>query len=354
MNKIIFYTIVLLISFFGKAIAQEKTFEERAKEIADKIQAITIEEKNELKKAIDAIDEQVNKAKITKEKGEQLKLKIAEEKAANIETRIAVEEEKLNQLIQDKVDGKVKNTDTIQIGANNINNGIKTKKDIVSSKKIFFRENRTTSQFVFAVGLNNLITKGEDIENSDFRVWGSHFYELGFTYNTRIFKNNNFLHAKYGFSVMYNNLRPTENRYFEKDGNQTNLQMFTERLKDSRFRNVYLAFPAHLEFDFTSRKISKENNKIYFRTHQSIRIGLGGYAGVRVKSKQILKYELDGDNIKDKQKGDYNVSDFIYGLSAYIGFNETSLYVKYDINPLFKNNIIDQNNVSLGVRFDFN
>ena len=39
-----------------------------------------------------------------------------------------------------------------------------------------------------------------------------------------------------------------------------------------------------------------------------------------------------------KQKGDFNVNNFIYGLSAYIGYKETSLYVKYDLNPIFENN----------------
>ena len=51
-------------------------------------------------------------------------------------------------------------------------------------------ELRTTSQFVFAAGVNNLVTDGS-VANSDFRYWGSHFYEWGITGNTRIFKNNN-------------------------------------------------------------------------------------------------------------------------------------------------------------------
>jgi len=41
-------------------------------------------------------------------------------------------------------------------------------------------------------------------------------------------------------------------------------------------------------------------------------------------------------------------------LSTYIGYRETSLYLKYDLNPLFQNNAIKQNNISLGVRFDLN
>jgi hypothetical protein len=55
-----------------------------------------------------------------------------------------------------------------------------------------------------------------------FRYLGSHFYELGVTYNTRILPEGNLLHVKYGLSLQYNNLRATDNRNFVVSGNQTN------------------------------------------------------------------------------------------------------------------------------------
>ena len=354
MQKIIYYTVIIMLSFIGKAFAQEKTFEERAKEISNQIEMITTEEKNALKREVDVIDRQIIDGKITKEKAAELKLAIAQERASNIETKVAIEEEKLNQLIQDKVDGKIKyetDTTSIRIGKRLV---LKYENDTIKNKSKEYKERRTTSQFVFALGLNNLITKGENLENSDFRVAGSHFYEWGITYNSRILKNNNLLHAKYGFSVMYNNLRPTDNRLFVKNGNQTELQTSAIDLNESRLRNVQLVLPLHLEFDFTPKKLSKDGTKTIFRTHESFRVGLGGYGGFNIKSKQITKYKLDGDKIKDKQKGDFNTSDFVYGLSGYIGYGQVSLYAKYDLNPLFKENAVDQNNISLGLRFDFN
>lgn len=371
MQKIILYTIVIVFSLLTKVVAQEKSFEQQAKEIASNIEMITNEEKNALKKEVEAIDLQIKEGKITAEKGQELKLKIAEERAKNIETKVAIEEEKLAQLVKDKVDGKLaegketpkRGGTTIILGGNSKDSIGKNKTEInLGSMKIYTGEQdkierkskRTTSQFVFAFGLNNVVTEGENLEDSDYRVWGSHFYEWGITYNSRIFKNNNLLHAKYGLSLMYNNLRPTDNRYFVRNGNQTDLVESTIKLDESRFRNVYLVAPLHLEFDFTPKKLSKDGTKTYFRTHESVRLGIGGYGGVRIKSKQILKYEIDDVKIKEKQKGDFNVSDFTYGLSAYLGYGQTSLYVKYDLNPMFKNNNIDQNNVSLGIRFDFN
>lgn len=375
MQKIIIYTVILVVSFLSKVVAQEKTFEKQVKEIASNIELITNKEKNNLKVEVEAIDLQVKEGKITAEKGKELKQKIAEEFAKNIENKVAMEEAKLAQLVQDKVDGKFtvseeklkKEGTTIIIGSNRNDSIGKNRTEInLTTMKVYKGEQdkierkskRTTSQFVFAMGLNNAIPELKDIENSDFRVWGSHFYEWGVTYNSRLFKNHNLVHAKYGFSVMYNNLRPTDNRYFVKSGNQTYLATSNLDLEESRLRNVYLAAPFHLEFDFTPKKYSKDGTTSYFRTHESIRLGIGGYAGVRIKSKQLLHIEVDGDTEKTKQKGDFNVSDFNYGLSTYIGYRATSLYVKYDMNPLFKKNSdinnVPLNNVSFGIRWDFN
>ena len=38
----------------------------------------------------------------------------------------------------------------------------------------------------------------------------------------------------------------------------------------------------------------------------------------------------------EKTKADFNVNDFTYGLKLILGMNQTSLYVKYDLNPMFK------------------
>ena len=362
MQKIILYITLLFLAFVSSLQAQETdsikkvSFEAEALKIANEIEKITTTEKSKLKKEVESIEQQVENGEISTEKAKELKLIAAEKSASVIEEKVGVEQEKLTQLIKDKVEGKYKeDNDTVlkyQRGRFVIsfqgekNPHLKPKKDTIVQK-------RTTSQFVFAMGLNNLITDGESLEDSDYKVWGSHFYEWGVAFNSRILKNNNLLHAKYGMSLMYNNLRPTDNRYFVKNGEITELQDGFVNFKESRFRNVYLTVPLHLEFDFTPKKVN-DKGESYFRIQESFRVGIGGYAGVRVKSKQILKYNEDGQKVKNKEKGDFNVSDFNYGLSAYVGYRAISLYAKYDINPLFKDNAVDQNNISLGVRFDFN
>jgi len=66
-----------------------------------------------------------------------------------------------------------------------------------------------------------------------------------------------------------------------------------------------------------------------------------------------VKYSLNGDNQKDKVSG-FNTTPFVYGLSSYVSFGNVALYAKYDLSPIFKDQSIDQNNISLGLRFDLN
>jgi len=346
MRNFTIYLALLLCLFASKMLGQE-TFEKRAKNIASKIELITKEEKAALKKEVEAINNQLINGTITREEANSKKKLLAEARALNIESRVAVEQEALRNLVQEKVDGKIKEQDSTRRYSFSFHKNRHDKMDADSIQG----EKRTTSQFVIASGLNNLITDG-NLKDSDYRFLGSHFYELGVTYNSRILKNDNLLHAKYGLSLMYNNLRPTDNRNFVINGNQTNLVVNPVDLKDSRFRNVYLVAPVHLEFDFSGKKMKED--KPFFKTHQSFRLGVGGYAGINLKSKQIIKYDDNDLKATEKTKGDFNTSNFIYGLSTYIGYKETSLYLKYDLNPLFKDNVVKQNNVSLGLRFDLN
>lgn len=346
MQKIIFYVVVSLCFFVSKITAQE-TFEERAKMIAQNIESITKEEKQALKDQVDDINKQLEMGRLTQEQADKMKIEIATVQAKKIENRVAMEQEKLNALVQEKVEGKISDTTKtrkkrrfgITVSGGDLNEEGK--------------EKRTTTQFVLAGGFNNLMTNGA-VANSDFGYLRSVFYEWGFTKRTRLTKESNLLHFKYGLSFMYNIVAPTDNRYFVDNGKETVLETFPIdlRKKDTYFKNVYIAVPLHLEFDF-SKKSVKEGKKFY-KSHDGFRLGVGGFAGYNINSKQFLSYEVDGYRIKEKQKGNWNVNDWNYGLSSYIGWGETSLYLKYDLSPLFKDNPVKQNNVSLGVRFDLN
>ncbi|ELI6454185.1 conserved exported hypothetical protein [Flavobacterium psychrophilum] len=351
MRNLIIYLTVFLCSIASSLQAQE-SFEARAKAIATNIEKITKEEKEALKKQVEEVNVALGKNSITQQQADEKKMQLATTSANNIESRIAVEESKLSELVKEKVEGNVGNVDTTRVFGRVLSISIldKEKKKKYKNES---SEKRTTSQIVIATGFNNLVTNGR-IANSDFGYLRSEFLEWGYTHNTRLLESNNLLHLKYGFSFMYNTLTPTNNRSFEVNGDHTNLvtNQFKLRKNDSYFKNVFITIPLHLEFDFSKSKTI--NDKVFFRSHRGFRLGIGGFVGYNTNAKQFLSYDLDGHRVSVKQKGNWNTNDWNYGLSSYIGYGQISLYAKYDLNPMFKNNPVKQNNISLGIRLDLN
>jgi hypothetical protein len=358
MKTVTFYVAGLLCLLATRLTAQEKapqTFEQRAKEISKNIETITKQQKDSLKIEVEAVNIKLDNKEITADQAEAQKQQYAEKRAKNIETQVAVEEGKLDQLVKDKVDGKVayshKKKHSVSIVSYTRGDDDDDDNDTTTVCVKRYDYKRTTSQFVYALGANRLVTDGS-IDNDNFKD-RSDFYEVGVAWNTRLFTNNNLLHLKYGLSLQYNNLRPNDDKMFAKDGNKTILVDSGVDVDVARLRYVNLVIPVHLEFDFTPKKVV--DDKTYYPIHKSFRMGFGGYVGANVKEKQILKYnDADDNDVKQKTKGDFNVNDFVYGVSAYIGYSDVSLYAKYDLQTVFTDNDVDQNNLSIGIRFDFN
>ena len=211
-------------------------------------------------------------------------------------------------------------------------------------------DRRTTNDMVFAIGFNNALIDGENLDDSPYKLGGSGFVELGWAWKTRLLKNSNAIRLKYGFSVTWNKLNIKDNKYFVNNNDVITLEEYPINLKKAKFRTTNLIFPVHFEFG-PSKKIEKDT---YFRysTRNKFKLGLGGYGGFNIATLQKLKYDDDGRNAKDKFKGGFNTTDLVYGLSGYIAFDDIALYVKYDLSPIFKDQLVEQNNISVGLRFD--
>ena len=314
------------------------------------------EERNFLKMEVETINKRLEKAEITNVEADELKKEAAKRRALNIENRTAIVDNKIELLNRNGDDYKIDENQTIngiiRIGSNENTSEsfiyVGTKEN--DKPKNLKYDKRTTSDFVLAFGLNNAIIEGEKLDDSPYKFGGSRFFEIGWAWKTRVFNESNFMRLKYGYSFQFNGLKPTDNNYFVQEGNQTVLQEFPEELKKSKLAITNLVFPVHFEFG-PSRKTEKDT---YFRysTDNQFKIGIGGYGGFNIGTRQKLKYEFDGERIKEKQKQSFNTSNLVYGLSGYIAFDDVALYVKYDLSPIFKDQAIKQNNISIGLRFD--
>jgi len=355
--------------------SQEKNFEDEVKKISKMIELVTKTEKAALKEKVEKINKRLDAKEITVEEANKLKKEAAVFHAKAIEVIVGQEEKKLQLLLQDKANGKILSKETgtyfeddntftigrkifrVRINDNpnyqsRRDNRLKERKSKWDYKRK--RNRSTTTQFVFAMGVNNVLVDHDlnSLDNSNYKFWKSHFYELGWTWKTRFNRDASKLYFKYGMSFLWNNLRASNNRLHTVNGETTNLVVHGQELSESRLRHVQMNFPVHLEWDFSRNGEYSDGTK-RDRTNRGLRLGVGAFAGFKLGTRQYLEFKNPtGTKVEELQKASFNTNVFNYGVSAYAAWRSTGVYVKYDLNPFFKNTEI--RNISFGVRFDFN
>ena len=311
----------LLVIFEAVAQEKKKIFSEKSSEIGRKIAYITGTQKDSLKMEVKKLDSLYNSGKLTQSEWEAKKLEQAEFRAKRIEELVSKEEEKLLDLTKGLVTGEVL---------------------ICEPYEQLFKKVRLNGLIRF--GFNNLMQNGN--LSNEIRNFKSYFFEWGANAQFSLTSSHK-LTGRAGFSVVYNNLYPTSGKYFKKEGKQTALVANNE-ISKNRFKNVYLTFPFHFEYDFGKKSRNTENGGYYFDKN-SFYVGLGGFVGTHIKTKNFFR---QGDD-RILQKYDFNTSNFVYGLSGYVGYHEVALYFKYDLNPFFKNNDLKHNMLSIGLQFGY-
>ena len=335
------------------AIEAQEDYQKKIRALQEEKAEVTPEEKKALEKEVEAINDRLDQGSLSVEEARELKEAAARKRALNIENRVAIIDNKIALLERNKgIDGEEETQFSIT--------------DDGSEVRVYFGDGdwfgfnhrhrkprydrRTYSDPVFAVGFSNAAIEGQSLNDSPYKLAGSRFFEMGWSWRTRVFQNTNFMRIHYGFSFQFYGLKPDDNQYFVSENGQTYLADFAYELDKSKFRQDNLVFPVFLEFGPSKRH--DYDNHFRYSLHNQFRLGLGGYAGFNMSSRQKLKYVRDGDHIKDKLKGGYNTNDLIYGLSAYVGIDNVQLYFKYDLNPIFKNDSPEQHMIGLGLRID--
>jgi len=136
-----------------------------------------------------------------------------------------------------------------------------------------------------------------------------------------------------GLEVGWNNFMLKEDEKFISIGEVSTLTNTDKSYEKVKLVNTTLSIPVMLQFGF------KESD---------FRFGIGAYGGMRVNSYQKFK-QNDGDKFREKE--DFNLRKFNYGLTAEAGKGDFRLFVKYDILPAFNDaNPINGNTISFGVR----
>ncbi|MGO2357124.1 MAG: hypothetical protein ACTH6S_06645 [Mesonia sp.] len=309
----------------------------------DKVQRV---EKQKLKAEVEAIKMRLKANEISEQEAETLKKAAAEKRAMNIENQLDIIDANIALLERNAIteDGE----ETVDVYYRKLDY-LKYKEEDEKEENYDSIPKSTTSGITVAFGLNNAIIDGQSLDDSPYKIGGSRFFELGYEFETNLISSG-FARIRYGLSFQFNGLKADDNQYFVTDGDQTYLEEYPINLDKAKLRMDNLVIPLH--FEFGPKTLTYGKKGAYYDT-SNFKIGLGGYAGVNLNTIQKLKYEENGNNRKTKLSQNYNTSNFIYGLSAYIGYDNWALYAKYDLNPIFKDNAVDQNNVSVGLRLSY-
>lgn len=310
-------------------------------------------EKFNLKKELEKITEQLEKGEITANKAQTLKEEAAKNAAIIIDSKTAIIDRQIELVKRDvRYNFTPYAGSYVEVGFGNSYDDagsflLGVRYNAENRKKKY--DKRTYTDVVLAVGWNNTVGDGRTIGDS-YRFGKSVYVEIGFAFRTRLLKDSNKVRLAYGISLYVNSLSPKNNKYFVNNNGTTVLEGFPSHLKINELLINNLIAPFHFEFGPSRKREYKD----YFRydTSNEFKVGIGGYAGINLSATQKLKYKEDGERIIDRMKRDYNVTPFVYGISSYVGFGPISLFVKYDLNPVFKNSTYREHNLSFGWRLD--
>ncbi len=192
------------------------------------------------------------------------------------------------------------------------------------------------SDFGLYVGLNTLANdKAGPFENSDLRTWRSRYVALSFRKNSTIVRGIGAdMALSYGPEVIWYNYMFQNSQTIQIVNNTPVYTPAGFNTQKTKLVVPALNFPVML-----SVGIKKEKFKV----------GVGGYAGYRFGGYTKTK-NLEGN--KEKIKGDYQLSEFLYGLTAELGRrNGFTVFLRYDLNTLFDDQSNRPNALSFGLRF---
>jgi len=202
------------------------------------------------------------------------------------------------------------------------------------------REGKSSSTtVVFDLGLNALVNRS-GANQPELRTLGSRYVNIGLDHKQRLGGRRSPLYIVGGPELAFNNYMLEGNYKWLNQNNVTSVVLETNgrQYQKTKLATSTLTLPLMLQLNTHG--------------HSRFRLGAGGFVGYRLASWTKLKYFEDGNTYKDKDHGSYNLNDWQYGLQGVIGFQHLTLFAKYNLNNLFRDDQGPQaQTLSFGLRF---
>ena len=128
-----------------------------------------------------------------------------------------------------------------------------------------------------------------------------------------------------GLGWQINNYRFNSNNLLVADSASLTYYTDSINLKKNKLVASYITLPLLLEFQVPVN-------------HKSdwIHLSVGVVGGLRLGSHTKQVFDLNGKENKDKQRDDFHLSPFQYGLTGRLGYNDMSVFVNYSLSSLLK------------------
>jgi len=207
----------------------------------------------------------------------------------------------------------------------------------------------------FDFGINNYLENGAfpDYSGAQYTVrpWGSWYVGINSILHTDFGEK---FFVEWGFGVSWYNFKFQDDRTRVND-TETGVT-FTEdprpfSFDKSKLEATYLNVSIIPMYSFGS---SHHHSRWWDdkHGHDSFRIGIGPYAGYRIESHSKQVYQQGGEKEVEKEKDNFYLNNFRYGLKLQMGTQGIEFFTAYDLNPLFaKGKGPDLHAITFGIVF---
>lgn len=200
-----------------------------------------------------------------------------------------------------------------------------------------YRSRRTRHSFNLDLGLNNYLQDGkfpdETNELYTVRPWGSWYVAITSVQHTPI---SGKLFLEWGLGMSWYTFKfENDNVVMSKDDNGVVFFEDLDPLKSYSKSKLSMSFVSAYLIPMLDFGGYGDKTRFWDSGGSKFRIGLGPYAGYRIGSHSKVVYKEDDDKEKDKNKDNFYLENFRYGLRLQLGIRSTDLFFNYDLNELF-------------------
>jgi len=325
-----------------------------------RIDSIVTSEKIKMSNEMDIVDRNFGKGKISNDEKITKKKEIAEKYEKIINEKVDQENTNLqnitkeiavNSVFKREKDTAKKGSELVVFSNDNAFITYKTKKN--QNPKNYLKR----KDLVVSYGFLNLTEDAASFnpfeESSKMRIGNSHSFEIQARKEKQLGNYESPFFIRYGLAYRNDTYMPKRPYVADQDSENLFLTAFQDgNLKRSKLRNVYLTFPVEFQWVLNPSYSEYEGKRYLDNQKRQFRIGLGAYAGIRLRTIAKVKYYNHNEHFdKYDFKVDSGVNSFLFGAKFSVGYGGINLFIKKDLTPIFNDHAIlpNKNGIQIGI-----